>query len=117
MEQLTACVVSSGCRAWESVYPAHPPISVSGLSSFILLQNTDYPFLTKPLTFHQSSSFAKLKVENSCSQWPGFRGKGQGQEGLAAPNPLDLELHYFAVHVLKGLVSSVMSKLVLSNEQ
>ena len=46
-------------------------------ASFILLQNADYPLFTKSLTLHQSSSFINLKVENSSSQWPGFRGKGQ----------------------------------------
>ena len=54
-------------------------------------------------------------------KWSGlpmcFGNYARGWRGLAVPNPLDLELHYFAVHVLKGLVSSVMSKLILSDEQ
>ena len=57
-------------------------------ASFILLQNADYPFFTKSLTFHPSSSFIKLKVENSSSQWPGFRGKGHPSYGQAGQGNL-----------------------------
>jgi len=64
-----------------------------------------YKSLTKPLTFHQSSSFAKLKVENSSSQWPGLRGKGHGDtsantladkpgDSLAYPQPAFVEVKF-----------------------
>ena len=42
-----------------------------------LLQHADDLLFSETLPLHGSSSFSNSKVENSSSQWPGYRGEGQ----------------------------------------
>ncbi|MEM7643110.1 MAG: hypothetical protein AAF366_11340, partial [Pseudomonadota bacterium] len=41
------------------------------------LQDADDLLFCETLPLHGSSSFSHSKVENSSSQWPGYRGEGQ----------------------------------------
>ena len=46
-------------------------------AGLMLAQHPDNLLFCKPFPFHHKFSFPKSPQENSLSQWPGFRGKGQ----------------------------------------
>lgn len=48
-------------------------------ASLTLLQHANDLFFCETLPLHRSSPFVHSKVENSSSQWPGYRGEGHIQ--------------------------------------